>query len=59
MVERIEDLEYDLKILKKLAPVAAVNYIRKAIGYDEYLTDYAEYRRMKPEELLNLLEGTE
>lgn len=47
MVERIEDLEYDLKILKKLAPVAAVNYIRKAIGYDEYLTDYAEYRRME------------
>ena len=54
MVERIEDLEYDLKILKKLAPVAAVNYIRKAIGYDEYLTDYAEYRRMKPEELFEL-----
>ena len=45
MVERIEDLEYDLKILKKLAPVAAVNYIRKAIGYDEYLKDYAQYRR--------------
>ena len=54
MVERIEDLEYDLKILKKLAPVAAVNYIRKAIGYDEYLKDYAEYRRMKPEELFEL-----
>ena len=54
MVERIEDLEYDLKILKKLVPVAAVNYIRKAIGYDEYLKDYAEYRRMKPEELLEL-----
>ena len=55
MVERIEDLEYDLKILKRLAPVAAVNYIRKAIGYDEYLKDYAEYRRMKPEELFDLL----
>ena len=27
---------------------------RKAIGYDEYLTDYAEYRRMKPEELFEL-----
>ena len=39
--------------------MAAVNYIRKAIGYDEYLKDYAQYRRMKPEELLNLLEGTE
>ena len=34
--------------------MAAVNYIRKAIGYDEYLTDYAEYRRMKPEELFEL-----
>ncbi len=54
MVERIENLEYDLKILKKLAPVAAVNYIRKAIGYDEYLKDYADYRRMKPEELFEL-----
>lgn len=54
MVERIENLEYDLKILKKLAPVAAVNYIRKAIGYDGYLKDYAEYRRMKPEELFDL-----
>ena len=54
MVERIEDLEYDLKILKSLAPVAAVNFIRKAIGYDEYLKEYAQYRRMKPEELIEL-----
>lgn len=54
MVERIEQLEYDLKMIGKLAPVAAVNYIRKAVGYDDYLRDYAEYRRMKPEELLEV-----
>lgn len=54
MVERIEQLEYDLKMIGKLAPVAAVNYIRKAVGYDEYLREYAEYRRMKPEELLEV-----
>ena len=47
MVERIEALEYDLKMVGKMAPVAAVNYIRKGIGYDEYLREYAEYRRMK------------
>lgn len=52
MVERIEQLEYDLRMIGKLAPVAAVNYIRKAVNYDEYLREYAEYRRMKPEELL-------
>lgn len=51
MVERIEQLEYDLKMIGKMAPTAAVNYIRKAVGYDEYLKDYAEFRRMKPEEL--------
>jgi len=52
MVERIEQLEYDLKMIGKMAPVAAVNYIRRAVGYDDYLREYAEYRRMKPEELL-------
>ncbi len=54
MVERIEQLEYDLKMIGKMAPVAAVNYIRKGVGYDEYLREYAEYRRMKPEELLEV-----
>jgi DNA helicase-2/ATP-dependent DNA helicase PcrA len=52
MVERIEQLEYDLGMIASMAPAAAVNYIRKGIGYDSYLQEYAEYRRMKPEELL-------
>lgn len=54
MVERIEQLEYDLKMIGRMAPVAAVNYIRKAVGYDDYLREYAQYRRMKPEELLEI-----
>ncbi len=56
MVERVEQLEYDLLMLKDMAPVAAVNYIRKAIGYDDYLKEYAMFRRMKAEELLETLE---
>ena len=56
MVERIEQLEYDLKFLRQLAPAAAVNYIRKAVGYDDYIREYAEYRRMKPEELFEVLD---
>ena len=51
MEERICDLETDLRAMAPLKPVAAVNYIRKAIGYDDYLRSYAEFRRMKPEEL--------
>lgn len=56
MVERIEQLEYDLSMLKDMPPAAAVNYIRKAVGYDDYIKEYAQFRRMNPEELLEVLD---
>jgi len=55
MVERIDKLEYDLEMLAKTNPYAAINYIRRGIGYDDYLQQYAEYRRMKPEELIEIV----
>jgi len=54
MVERVEQLEYDLLMLRDMPPVAAVNYIRKAVGYDDYLKEYAEFRRLKAEDLLDM-----
>ena len=56
MVERLEKLHYDLVMLKKMEPYAAINYIRKAIGYDEYLEEYAKFRRIKVEELYDTIE---
>ncbi len=56
MEERIDRMEYDFKMLAKMAPYAAINYIRKAVGYETYLEEYARYRRMKPGELLDILE---
>ena len=56
MVERIEQLRYDLMMLKPMPPAAAVNYIRKAVGYDDYIKEYALYRRLKPEELMETLD---
>ena len=56
MVERLEDLEGDLKAISRMSPLAAVNYIRKAVGYDDYLREYAQYRRMDAEELLETAE---
>ena len=41
-------------MIRSMAPVAAVNYIRKAVGYDDYLKEYAQFRRMKSEELLDV-----
>ena len=56
MVERIDRLEYDLLMLRTMPPVAAVNYIRKAVGYDDYIREYAMYRRIKSEDLLEVLD---
>ncbi|MBQ8315866.1 MAG: ATP-dependent helicase, partial [Lachnospiraceae bacterium] len=55
VVDRIEKLEYDLQMIKGLNPFAAINYIRRAVGYDGFLTEYAQYRKMQAEELFDLL----
>ncbi|MDO5522136.1 MAG: ATP-dependent helicase [bacterium] len=55
MFDRINKLEYDLDMIKGMDPYSAVYYIRKAIGYEEYLTEYATFRRIKVEELLDTL----
>ncbi len=56
VAERIEQLEADLRVLSRISPFAAVNYIRKAVGYEEYLREYAQYRHIKEEELFEVLD---
>lgn len=57
MLERVEQLEYDLRMIGEMAPAAAINYIRKAVGYDDYIREYAQERRLKPEELFEILDA--
>lgn len=57
MLDRIDQLVYDLEMLREMAPAGAVNYIRKAIGYDDYLREYANERRLKPEDLFEVLDA--
>ena len=56
MCDRITTLETHLRILGTLSPFAAVNFIRKGMGYEEYLREYAQFRKLKPEELLEILD---
>jgi DNA helicase-2/ATP-dependent DNA helicase PcrA len=56
MCDRITTLQTHLKILNTLPPYAGMNFIRKAMGYEEYLQEYAQYRKIKPEELLEVLD---
>jgi DNA helicase-2/ATP-dependent DNA helicase PcrA len=56
IAERIEQLAYDMKMLSRMSPYAAINYIRKGIGYDDYLTEYAEYRSLNKDDLFDIIE---
>ena len=56
MCDRITTLKTHLRILKTMAPYAAINFIRKGMGYEEYLQEYASYRKIKPEELRETLD---
>lgn len=56
IAERIRRFFKDMEMLGKMSPYAAVNYIRKGIGYDAYLKEFASYRRIKPEELTDILD---
>lgn len=56
LYERIDKLEMDLKLLKTMEPYAAIQYIRKGIGYEDYLFEYAQFRKMKPEDLEEVFE---
>ena len=55
MVERIQKLKDDLAMVAKLNPYAAVNYIRRGIGYDEYISEYAINHHIQADELFDVL----
>ncbi len=56
IADRIEQLLYDLKMIKTMNPYAAINYIRRGIGYEEYLREYAQYRSISAEDLIDILD---
>jgi len=55
MLSRIEQLEYDLALIAGMNPYAAIQYIRRGIGYEDFLKEYAENRKINPEELVDVL----
>lgn len=45
-IDRLEELRFHLQQLKNKTPYEASKYIRKVIGYDDYIREYAEYRKI-------------
>ena len=55
MLERLDRLEYDLSIMKRMSPYAAIHYLSNAMKYQDYLKDYAKEHHINEQELLDVL----
>lgn len=59
LLPEVKRLEEDLKTLGLLSPYAAVKYIRMAIGYENYLKEYARENRTDFEKYEKILDDLE
>ncbi len=55
MMDRIDQFEWDVKMLGRMAPYAAIQYIRKKIGYDDFLKEYALAHNRNRSDLTDVL----
>lgn len=56
MLERIDDFENELRAMRTMSPYSALHYVRKGIGYDEFLEQYAKERNMNADDWFEVLE---
>lgn len=56
MISVINDLQFDIGMLKKMSPYAAVNYILNGIGYKKYIEEQIISRRLNKDEVNAKLE---
>lgn len=54
--QNLEDLEFHLPQIEKRTPIKALKYIRNVVGYDDYLKEYAEYRKASLEGYIEIAE---
>ena len=54
MYERLDTFKADLEFMATMPPLAMLNYLRKKVGYDDYLKEYAEEKSLDYKELLDI-----
>lgn len=59
MQDRVDQLDVELRMIKRMTPYAAIRYIRRSIGYDDFLKEYAQFRHQSPEEYMERLQEIE
>lgn len=55
-VEKLDKFTADIKLLTKMRPYAAVNFIRKGIGFDDYVKWYSEQKQLDVSEFEDVMD---
>lgn len=55
-VDNIDRFMADIRLIKKMRPYPALNFIRKGVGYDDYIKEYSEYRQLDAGEFYDILD---
>lgn len=55
MLDIIDQFDVDVRMMKNMAPYAAIKYIRKKIGYDDFLKEYAEKHQISWKQLMDVM----
>lgn len=55
MLDIIDQFDVDVRMMKNMAPYAAIQYIRKKIGYDDFLKEYAEKHQIPWKQLMDVM----
>lgn len=55
MLDIIDQFDVDVRMMKNMAPYAAIQFIRKKIGYDDFLKEYAEKHQISWKQLMDVM----
>ncbi len=56
MIDRLDKFQADIRTMASMPPYAMINYLRKGVGYDDYLAEYAESHNIQVRELYDTIE---
>ncbi len=59
MQDIIDQFDIDIRMIQNMAPYAAVQYIRKRIGYDDFLKKYCEEKGIPLQQCMEVLQEFE
>lgn len=56
MLDRLDKFRSDIEAMAQMPPYAMVNYLRKGVGYDDFLSEYAENHNIQVRELYDIID---